>query len=137
MLRVCVLGELQLELDGQLLALPSRRPARALLAWLALHPGMHARSTVAGRLWPNVLDESAHRELISLLAQAGDRSAALVAYQRLADRLGRELGVAPSPATRALAAGLRSHTGMPQQRSLPPAPSRHAERPPLPARIVA
>ena len=35
-------------------------------------------------------DESAHRELISLLAQAGDRGGALVAYQRLADRLGRE-----------------------------------------------
>src|SRR5207237_8168179 len=82
-------------------------------------------------------DESAHRELISLLAQAGDRGGALVSYQRLADRLGRELGVAPSPATRALAAGLRSHTGMPQQRSLPPAPSRHAEPPPLSARIVA
>ena len=259
MLRVCVLGELQLELDGHPLALPSRRPARALLAWLALHPGMHARSTVAGRLWPNVLDESArvslrsalaalraaigptanealpatraeiglgrrpevwvdvhefdrllseqraqaalglcrgellagfdedwvlaardahraregealgmlasaavaagdhdtaialarrragldpfdesaHRELISLLAQAGDRGGALVAYQRLADRLGRELGVAPSPATRALAAGLRNHTDMPQQRRLPPTPSRHAEPPPLPARIVA
>jgi DNA-binding SARP family transcriptional activator len=259
MLRVCVLGELQLELDGQPLALPSRRPARALLAWLALHPGMHARSTVAGRLWPNVLDESArvslrsalaalraaigptadaalpatrseiglygrpevwvdlhefdqlvaegcahaalglcrgellagfdedwvlaardahraregeaigmlataavtagdhdtaialarrrvgldtfdesaHRELISLLAQRGDRGGALVAYQRLADRLGRELGVAPSAATRALAAGLRNHTDMPQQRRLPPTTSRHTEPPPLPARILA
>jgi DNA-binding SARP family transcriptional activator len=259
MLRVCVLGELQLELDGHPLALPSRRPARVLLAWLALHPGMHARSTVAGRLWPNVLDESArvslrsalaalrvaigptanealpatrseiglggrpdvwvdlhefdrllsgrhaeaalelcrrellagldedwvlaardahraregealgmlasasvaagdhdsaialarrragldpfdesaHRELISVLAQAGDRGGALVAYQRLANRLGRELGVAPSGATRALAAGLRNQTDMPQQRRLPPAPSRHAEPPPLPARIAA
>ena len=68
MLRVRVLGELQLELDGHPLALPSRRPARALLAWLALHPGMHARSTVAARLWPNVLEESARVSLRSALA---------------------------------------------------------------------
>jgi DNA-binding SARP family transcriptional activator len=259
MLRVRVLGELEMELDGHPLALPSRRPARALLAWLALHPGMHARSTVAGRLWPNVLDESArvslrsalaalraaigptanaalpatraemglagrpdvwvdlhefdrllseqhaeaalelcrgellagfdedwvlgardvhraregealgklasasvasgeydtaialarrrgaldpfdesaHRELISLLVQAGDRGGALVAYQRLADRLARELGVAPSPATRALAAGLRDGSHDAQQRPLPPAPPRHAKPPPRPARILA
>ncbi len=258
MLRVCILGELQLELNGQPLALPRRRPARVLLAWLALHPGMHARSTVAGRLWPNVLDESArvslrsalaalrgaigpttndvlpatraeiglagrpgvwvdvhefdrllfeqraqaalglcrgellagfhedwvlavrdahrsregealgilasasaaagdhdsavalarrraaldrfdesaHRELISLLVQAGDRGGALVVYQRLADRLGRELGVAPSPATRALAAGLRDDTDMPQQRLPRPTLSGYAEPPALPARIV-
>src|SRR5947209_2136445 len=256
MLRVRVLGELQLELDGHPLPSPSRRPARVLIAWLALHPGMHARSTVAGRLWPNVLDESArvslrsalaalrvaigpianaalpatraeiglagrpevwvdvhefdrllseqraqaalelcrgellagfdedwvlgvrdeyraragealgmlasasvasgeydtaialarrraaldpfdesaHRELISLLAQAGDRGGALVAYQRLADRLARELGVAHSTTTRALAAGLRNHTDMPQQRWLPATPSRPAEPQPLPAR---
>src|SRR5204863_8735664 len=68
MLRVRVLGELQLELDGQPLVLPSRRPARVLLGWLALHPGMHARSTVAGRLWPNVRDESARVSLRTSLS---------------------------------------------------------------------
>jgi DNA-binding SARP family transcriptional activator len=49
-------------------------------------------------------DETAHRELIGRLLMAGDRGAALATYQRLADRLIRELGVAPSPATRAMLA---------------------------------
>src|SRR6266536_5122519 len=67
MLRVRVLSELQLERDGVRLAPPRRRPARALLGWLALHPGLHARSTVAGRLWPNVLDTSARVSLRTAL----------------------------------------------------------------------
>jgi DNA-binding SARP family transcriptional activator len=47
-----------------------RLPAgpRALLAWLALHPGMHPRSRVAGRLWPDVLGESARNSLRTALA---------------------------------------------------------------------
>ena len=45
--------------------------------------------------------------------------------------------MAPSAATRALAAGLRNRSDMPQQRLLPPTPSRRAEPPPLPARIAA
>jgi DNA-binding SARP family transcriptional activator len=259
MLRMYLLGELQLELDGHPLALPSRRPARALLAWLALHPGMHARSTVAGRLWPKVLDESArvslrsalaalraaigpaadealpatrseiglgrrsevwvdahefdrllsaqraeaalelcrgellagldedwvlaardahraregealgtlasaaaasgdhataialarrraaldpfdegaHRELISLLVQSGDRSGALVAYQRFAERLARELGVAPSPPTRALAAELRDGTYPAEERPWAPVPRGDEQPERLPARILA
>jgi DNA-binding SARP family transcriptional activator len=226
MLRVCALGELRVEHDGSPVALPRRRPARALLGWLALHPGLHARSSVAAALWPNVLDESArsslrtalsalrpsigadalvatrervglapdvrvdvhefgvlleepgreldalalcsgellegfdedwvlvardaHRErvaellsglataaaargdhgsavgfarrraaldpfdepaqraLMQLLYQAGDRARALAAYERFADRLRRELGVAVSPSTRAVAAELRN-----------------------------
>src|SRR5437764_6292611 len=68
MLRVCVLGDLALRLDGDELELPRRRPARALLGWLALHPGLHARSTVAGRLWPAVLDESARMSLRTSLS---------------------------------------------------------------------
>src|SRR5947209_19385423 len=59
MLRIRVLGELDLELDGERIEPPRRGPARNLLAWLALHPGPHPRSAVAGRLWPNVLDTSA------------------------------------------------------------------------------
>ncbi len=68
MLRVFVLGDLRVELDGTPVALPRRRPARALLGWLALHPGGHARSTVAARLWPNVLDESARTSLRTSLS---------------------------------------------------------------------
>src|SRR6266545_1425657 len=68
MLVVRVLGGLALELDDRPLVPPRRRPARALLGWLALHPGMHARSTVAGRLWPHVLDTSARVSLRTSLA---------------------------------------------------------------------
>jgi DNA-binding SARP family transcriptional activator len=241
MLRIRVLGELGAERDGAPVALPRRRPARALLGWLALNPGLHARSKIAARLWPNVLDESArtslrtalsalravigaealvstretvgladdllvdvreferllsrdeelaalelgdgellsgfdeewvlvardmhrdrvaevlaglagaaaargdhgaaidfgrrrvaldpldepaHRDLMRLLADAGDRAGALATHERFAERLRRELGVAPSPPTRALAAELRSG---------PMA----ATPPPLPARITA
>jgi DNA-binding SARP family transcriptional activator len=241
MLRVCVLGELALWLDGDELALPRRRPARALLGWLALHPGLHARSTVAARLWPAVLDESArmslrtslsalravlpdgalcttrervgvaddvvvdsreferlvgedrleealslergellagfdedwvlvtrdehhdrvgsvlsslaraaadrgdqraavdfarrrvaldpfdeaaHRELMQLLVRSGSRAGALAAYERLSERLRRELGVAPSPASRAVAAELRAGPAV-------------GARPSLPARVTA
>jgi DNA-binding SARP family transcriptional activator len=53
-------------------------------------------------------DEAAGRRLISRLDAAGDRAAALRAYQALADRLRRELGVAPSSVTRELAASLRT-----------------------------
>jgi DNA-binding SARP family transcriptional activator len=53
------------------------------------------------------LDEEAHRRLIERLAGAGERSAALRAYRALGERLRRELGVAPAPATRALLEDLR------------------------------
>jgi DNA-binding SARP family transcriptional activator len=237
MLRVCVLGQLRVERDGSPVALPRRRPARALLGWLALHPGLHARSSVAAQLWPNVLDESArtslrtalsalrpstgehalvatrehvglapdvrvdvrefgvlleesgreldalalcggellegfdddwvlvardaHRErvaellgslaaaaaargdrdgavgfgrrraaldpfdepaqraLMQLLHDAGDRAGALAAYERFADRLRRELGVAVSPSTRALSGELRSGPVAPAPPVLP------------------
>jgi len=227
MLRVRVLGELELQLEGVPVELPASRPARSLLALLALEHRPHARSQLAGRLWPDVLDESARtslrsalaavrralgpdadrylvatreraglsddvttdaaeferllaadrlddaialwrgellsgldddwvliardewrdkavgvlaalaaraeaggdvataiaharrmvaldplaeegqRTLIALLAAGGDRAAALATYNRYADRLRAELGVAPSPATRALVAELR------------------------------
>src|SRR5437763_16809497 len=68
MVWVRVLGELEVERDGAPLALPKRRPARALLGWLALNPGLHARSTLAARLWPNVLDESARTSLRTALS---------------------------------------------------------------------
>jgi DNA-binding SARP family transcriptional activator len=67
-LRISVLGELVLELDGEALPAPRGRRLRALLGWLALHPGLHARGEVAGRMWPDVLDESARTSLRTALA---------------------------------------------------------------------
>ncbi len=64
MLRVRVLGEL--ELDG--LTPPASRRARALLAYLALHPGPQPRGALAARFWPDVLDESARTSLRGALA---------------------------------------------------------------------
>lgn len=229
MLRIRLLGTASLEHDGVALTPPAGRPARALLGWLALHPGPHPRGDLAARLWPDVLDtsaraslrsaawalrgalgpaadvleggrdqigvradavwvdvleveravaaghpeeavalaergellpgldddwvlvardahrdrvsaalgalsdaahdqgdavtavawarrltahdplgEEAHRRLVRALADAGDRPAALEAHRRFCDRLRRELGVAPSAATRELADGLRA-----------------------------
>ncbi len=69
-----------------------------------LHAALsHTRRIVA--LDP--LSEEAQRALMSRLAATGDRAAALVAYNRYADRLRAELRIAPSPTTRALAEELR------------------------------
>jgi DNA-binding SARP family transcriptional activator len=59
------------------------------------------------RLEVEPLAEEAHRDLIRRLARAGDRPAALTAATALADRLRRELGVPPSPETRALVDAVR------------------------------
>ena len=63
MLRVRLFGAFALEAEGVALLMPQRRRACALLGWLALHPGMHPRSEVAGRFWPDVLDSSARKSL--------------------------------------------------------------------------
>jgi DNA-binding SARP family transcriptional activator/tetratricopeptide (TPR) repeat protein len=63
MLRVRVFGTFALEADGVALPLPARRRACSLLGWIALHPGMHPRSEVAARFWPDVLDSSARKSL--------------------------------------------------------------------------
>ena len=68
MLRVRLLGELTIEVDGKPVEPPASRRARALLAWLALEPGPHPRSRVAARFWPDVLDESARTSLRSALS---------------------------------------------------------------------
>lgn len=68
MLRVRILGELTIELDGTELEPPASRRARALLGWLALDGRTHSRSTLAARFWPDVLDESARTSLRSALS---------------------------------------------------------------------
>jgi DNA-binding SARP family transcriptional activator/tetratricopeptide (TPR) repeat protein len=47
------------------------------------------------------LDESAHRDLLRRLEAAGDHAGAVLAARQFADLLRSELGVRPSPATRA------------------------------------
>ena len=53
------------------------------------------------------LDETAHRDLLRRLNSAGDRAGAVLAGREFSDLLRAELGVRPSPATRAAAARFR------------------------------
>ena len=69
MLEVRLTGGLALRAGGTELAPPASRRARALLAYLALHPGPHARARLAARFWPDVLDESARTSLRAALTE--------------------------------------------------------------------
>jgi len=66
MLRVRLVGEVGVEIDGESRALPPGRPL-SLIGWLALNPGAHPRTAVAPRFWPDVLDDSARASLRSAL----------------------------------------------------------------------
>jgi len=68
MLRVTLLGELTLELDGEPLEPPASRRARSLLGLLALERRQHPRGQLAAYFWPDVLDESARTSLRSALS---------------------------------------------------------------------
>src|SRR4051812_1608488 len=65
MVRVRLLGELSVQVDGREVPPPASRRAWSLLGWLALHPGEHPRSAVAAVFWPDVLDSSARASLRS------------------------------------------------------------------------
>src|SRR5438046_4550562 len=67
MLRVRLFGDMAVEVDGSPVPPPESGRARALLAWLALNPGMHARGQLAARFWPDVLDSSARASLRSAM----------------------------------------------------------------------
>ncbi len=54
------------------------------------------------------LDELAHQQMMQLLAYSGKRSAALTQYEACRQMLQDELGVEPSPATKALYENIRS-----------------------------
>jgi DNA-binding SARP family transcriptional activator len=69
MVRVYLLGELRLEVDGQNVELPASRKSRLLFAMLALERRAHGRSELAGRLWPDVREDSARASLRNALAQ--------------------------------------------------------------------
>ena len=66
-LHLQLIGALALKIDGTTVSLPSSGRARALLVWLALHPGMQPRSTIAAQFWPEVLDSSARSSLRTTL----------------------------------------------------------------------
>ncbi len=68
MMRVALLGEMTLEVDGTQLELPASRRARSLLGLLALERRTHPRGQLAARFWPDVLDESARTSLRSALS---------------------------------------------------------------------
>lgn len=68
MVRVFVLGELRLEVDGRVLDRIASHRARSLLGWLAVHPALHPRARVAAVFWPDVLDPSARTSLRTTLA---------------------------------------------------------------------
>src|ERR1017187_6433444 len=67
MLEIRVIGELEVRLAGTKAQLPASRRVRALLGWLAVHPGRHPRSRLAGQFWPDVLDTSARASLRSAI----------------------------------------------------------------------
>jgi DNA-binding SARP family transcriptional activator len=62
-LRLWVCGRLAGDRDGDVLAMPAADRARALVGWLALHPGQHQRAVVAARLWPEVPQNTARASL--------------------------------------------------------------------------
>ncbi len=65
-------------------------------------------------------NETAVRRFIALLAESGDRAAALSVYQRFEGQLAQEFGVAPSPETRALLASLENASASPPAATPPP-----------------
>jgi DNA-binding SARP family transcriptional activator/tetratricopeptide (TPR) repeat protein len=67
MLEIQVIGELEVRLAGTKAKLPAGRRVRALLGWLAVHPGRHPRSRLAGQFWPDVLEASARASLRSAI----------------------------------------------------------------------
>ena len=67
MLEIRVIGELEVRLGGVTAELPASRRSRALLGWLAIHPGRHSRARLAGLFWPDVLDASARASLRSAM----------------------------------------------------------------------
>jgi DNA-binding SARP family transcriptional activator len=69
MVRFWVLGRFAIEADGVVVEPPRASRARSLLAWLALHPGLHPRSRLAARFWPDVLDSSARASLRVALSE--------------------------------------------------------------------
>jgi len=54
-LELRLLGGFTVVVDGVERPGPEGKPARSVLAWLALHPGEHERARIAGQIWPGDL----------------------------------------------------------------------------------
>lgn len=102
-----------------------QRTLDTLAALIELHTAAHdyAAAIAAAQHYLRIdpLAEEIHRRLLALHAAVGDRAAVLRQYEHCAATLERELGVAPLPATRALAMAVRDGTL--------PLPSRALETP--------
>lgn len=64
-LEVRLLGGLQAEARGRVTPAPAHPQGLELLAWLALHPGEHARGPLAALLWPDLAPSNARAALRS------------------------------------------------------------------------
>ncbi|HEX4364677.1 MAG TPA: hypothetical protein VHZ75_09015 [Solirubrobacteraceae bacterium] len=60
---VRLLGRLDVEVRGRLAPPPAHPLGRALVAWLALHPGEQPRASLAALLWPGMPASNARVEL--------------------------------------------------------------------------
>lgn len=65
--RLSLLGSFALEVNGEAVRLPTRK-AEALLAFLALHPGVQNRERLAALFWGDSPDELARRSLRTALS---------------------------------------------------------------------
>lgn len=106
MLRVRVLGELEIEGSDGPIELGGSWRASSLLAWLALNPGSHLRSDLAPRFWPEILDASARASLRNSLwairrALGPDAESLLTTRERV--------GFAPPPEVWVDAAAFADH----------------------------
>ncbi len=91
MLRARVLGALEVELNGAEIDSPASQRPWAVFAYLALAPRPVTRGELAGRFWPDVLDQSARASL---------RSALWVLRRRLGDAVavdGERVGLRDEP----------------------------------------
>jgi DNA-binding SARP family transcriptional activator len=109
MLRIHAIGDFRVEVGGEDRTPAAFDRAAALLAWLALNPGLHTRSAVAARFWPDVLDESARASLRSALwalrRQLGEEANGALVATRDRVGLGDGVWVDVSEAERLRAAG--------------------------------
>jgi hypothetical protein len=111
MARLYLLGDLRVELDGAVTNLASAsRKARLLLAILAIERRVHGRSELAGRLWPDVREDSARVSLRTALSQLrtalGAASGAVLRSERDGGvSLGAEIQTDVDDVARLLAAG--------------------------------
>ncbi|HZR49889.1 MAG TPA: AAA family ATPase [Streptosporangiaceae bacterium] len=98
-----VIGELRL--SGATAGLPASRRARGLLGWLAVHPGAHHRSRLAGLFWPDVLEASARASLRSAMWALRPALGSCLITSRDTVSLGGEIRVDVREFRRLLAAG--------------------------------